>query len=797
MTDDPQNGDSIEQLNRRLDYFDELVHRQTARIYEIEKRLGISSPVARPVDQPVVETITAVVEPVKPVAGQEIPPVEVLSPRRSRRLRNVAAIDWESLIGGNWFNRIGILAIILATGLFLKYAIENEWVGPLGRVAIGMLLGTGLMIGGESMLRRGFRFFAHGLSGGGICILYLSVFAAYDRYRLIGQLVALAMMTLVTLVAVLFSARYNALAIAVLGLVGGFLTPILLSSGKDNQPALFGYMILLDLGVLAIAWFRHWRTLNYLAFAATLLLSFAWWEGWYDSNKLALTLILFTILFLIFAFAAILHHLVRREPSRELDLLLILLNGGIYFRAVYSLLGSNHHRWLGGYAVLMAIFYLGQGYVVQRRDGDDRYLKLILFGLAGVFLTLAIPIQFSLAWVTIGWVIEGLALTWIGLKTDRRLTRLAGIVLFVLAISHWWMLDLRHLSPEWPASFIPLFNRRGVPMFAIILSLLAAARLQFRPELPELSKVRSNERALWNGALILSASLLVIAWVTVDVWDWFRMLELGVFPPIGADSGLDPNTGLRVTPPQVRQIQSWKPFFFGGWWAFSGVGLLIAGLRRQAVVARLLGLLLLSFAGLDVMASASGYADDEWHSTLLNPTFGAFAVIAGCLALGYREYRQQESRIGQLERRIVVRLMLSFANIFMLTGLSFEVEGFFSRHPMSQNGVIRQLCQSMLFTAYGGTMIWAGIRRANRQLRILGLLTLGITTFKVFIFDLAALEQIYRVISFIVLGVILLVVSFLYQKRQKGQPAEQPAEQPPEQPPESPEVASGDSPGES
>ena len=792
MTDDPQNGDPIEQLNRRLDYFDELLHRQTARIYEIEKRLGISSPVARPVDEPVVKTIPALVEPVKTVAGQEIPPGEVLRPSRSRRLRNVAAIDWESLIGGNWFNRIGILAIILATGLFLKYAIENEWVGPLGRVAIGMLLGTGLLIGGESMLRRGFRFFAHGLSGGGICILYLSVFAAYDRYRLIGQLVALAMMTLVTLVAVLFSARYNALAIAVLGLVGGFLTPILLSSGKDNQPALFGYIILLDLGVLAIAWFRHWRTLNYLAFAATLLLSFAWWEGWYDSNKLGLTLILFTILFLIFAFAAILHHLVRREPSRELDLLLILLNGGIYFRAVYSLLGSNHHRWLGGYAVLMAIFYLGQGYLVQRRDGDDRYLKLIIFGLAGVFLTLAIPIQFSLAWVTTGWVIEGLALTWIGLKTDRRLTRLAGVVLFVLAISHWWMLDLRHLSPEWPASFIPLFNRRGVPMFAIILSLLAAARLQlrpeFRPELPEspaLSKVWSNERALWNGALILSASLLVIAWVTVDVWDWFRMLELGVIPPIGADSWLDPNTGLRVTPPQVRRIQSWKPFFFGGWWAFSGVGLLIAGLRRQAVVARLLGLLLLSIAGLDVMASASGYADDEWHSTLLNPTFGAFAVITCCLALGYREYRQQESRIGQLERQIMARLMLSFANIFLLTGLSFEVEGFFSRHPMSQNGVIRQLCQSMLFTAYGGTMIWAGIRRANRQLRILGLLTLGITTFKVFIFDLAALEQIYRVISFIVLGVILLVVSFLYQKRQKGQP------------PEPPEIASGDSPVES
>src|SRR5207237_10032411 len=125
-------------------------------------------------------------------------------------------------------------------GCFLKYAFENQWIGPRGRVIIGLGLGLAFLMLGERLRSRGYRHYSHGLSGGGISILYLSIFAAFAFYHLIEQLPAFLLMTLVTTTAVLLAARYDALPIAVLGLIGGFLTPIVLSTGVDNEAGLFG-----------------------------------------------------------------------------------------------------------------------------------------------------------------------------------------------------------------------------------------------------------------------------------------------------------------------------------------------------------------------------------------------------------------------------------------------------------------------------------------------------------------------------------------------------------------------------
>src|SRR5436190_2788698 len=190
--------------------------------------------------------------------------------------------DLEARIGGNWFNRIGVVAIFLGVTFFLKYAVDKEWIGPAGRVSIGVAVGLVFLILGER-LRKRYPSYAYGLTGGGVAVLYAAIwFASGKKYDLLSQPVAFVFMAVVTASASLLAARYNALPIAVLGLIGGFLTPILLSTGVDNEAVLFSYIAALDLGVLALAYTKQWRSLNYMAFISTVLMFAAWMVEWYS-----------------------------------------------------------------------------------------------------------------------------------------------------------------------------------------------------------------------------------------------------------------------------------------------------------------------------------------------------------------------------------------------------------------------------------------------------------------------------------------------------------------------------------
>ena len=737
MSEERENANDLRQLVERLDYLESQLHRQTGRIHELERRLGIWSPAVSP------PTVTAPAPTVADRSGKV--------PTRSIRLdlSSVRRVDWERLIGGNWFSRVGILAIILGVGFFLKYAFENQWLGPLGRVLLGAVTGCALLLAGDRIRRRGYRFYAHGLSGGGLCILYLSIYAACDRFHLIGEPVAMTLMALVTVLTVLLAARYDALAIAILGLVGGFLTPVLLAGEEDRQSALFAYLTLLDLGVLGVAWFKRWRILNYLAGAATFLLSLAWWLEWYQPGKLVPTLLHLTILFLIFAFTGVTHQVVRKEPAREPELALIIINAGLYFAALHAMLESDHRNWLSGGALLLAAFYCSQAYWIRRQGGNDRYLELALVGLAGVFLTMAVPLRFSLSAVTIGWAVEGLALIWLGLRSGRRSTRVGGGLVLALAVIHWIEVDLTALSPATGSHFLIMFNWRGVPIAVTMAALLLAAWLYRRMEFT----VSERERGTASGALALIAALLLVAWITLDQWDYFRLLE-------------DPYRGAEWNHREISRLQQQSQFFVGAWWAFSGLALVVAGIRRRAVAARLPGLLLLLLAGVLSVAAGVGHDDQSWQVTLLNLDFGLHVVLALALAGAYREYRRAGDGMQRHERSALMRLLLTGANLSLLGGLSLEIDSFLDRHPgLGEGGLVEQAGQSILCASYGAALIAFGAWRSNRQIRRLGLLTLALTIGKVFLFDLAALEQVYRIASFVALGVILLLVSWHYQRR--------------------------------
>lgn len=431
-------------------------------------------------------------------------------------------VDLENRIGGSWLNRIGIIAVTLGVGFFLKYAFESQWIGPFGRVAAGVLAGLAFLFAAERLRLRGYRSYAHGLAGGGILILYLSAYAAYAYYDLINHLAAFTLMAGVTALAVALAARFDALPIAALGLIGGFLTPLLLSTGVDQQAALFGYVALLDAGVLALAYVKGWRSLNYASFVATALLSAGWMATWYAPPKLFTTLFFLTLFFLIFALIPVLNNIAQRRRAEWLDISLIFGNAAFFYGACYLLLEQRFDAWRSLLALGLAGVFVALGELARRRTASDALLFFTFIGVAITFVTVAIPIQLKQQWVTMAWAAEGAVLTWIGFRAGERTARLWALPIFAVAILHWLGNDLPAADFQAGNSFLPLLNVRAASCAAIIIGLAYAGWLYHRGS----GRVAEREREVLRGVLWLTANLLTLVLLSLDAHDYFRRRNL-------------------------------------------------------------------------------------------------------------------------------------------------------------------------------------------------------------------------------------------------------------------------------
>src|SRR5437773_5643220 len=210
-------------------------------------------------------------------------------------------IDWEQFMGAKLFAWIGGLALFLGVAFFVKYSFEHNLISPELRVAIGFVVGTGLVIGGLLLRRKENAVTAQTLCATGILVLYAVTFACrgYYHFAFFGLIPTFLLMTLITAMAFLLAVRLNAMVVAVLGIAGGFLTPVLLSTGEDYPLGLFVYVALLDVGLLAVAQRQRWNTLAILGALGTALMQFAWIttffvpEKYFGGNKVLVVMAVF------------------------------------------------------------------------------------------------------------------------------------------------------------------------------------------------------------------------------------------------------------------------------------------------------------------------------------------------------------------------------------------------------------------------------------------------------------------------------------------------------------------------
>ncbi len=291
--------EDLREIRERMDAVSRALARLSGRVAELEARLGPPPPLPPWPQEPAApamqeEAAPAMQEPAPAAAAPPPPwpqaprrPVEAALREAGGGQRSVDMDSAEGWLGLTWLNRLGVVTLVLGVAFLFKYAVDNEWIGPGGRVALGLLAGLAAVVTGEVLSRKGQRIFAMGLTALGISLCYVAWYAAHGFYALLTAPAAFFAMAATTAGGAWLSLRYNAAAIALLALLGGFVTPLVLSTGRDAPWVLFPYLLLLTAGAVWAGRRRAWSAVEWLALLGGAFVFSLWFANHFDPAKRA------------------------------------------------------------------------------------------------------------------------------------------------------------------------------------------------------------------------------------------------------------------------------------------------------------------------------------------------------------------------------------------------------------------------------------------------------------------------------------------------------------------------------
>lgn len=420
----------------------------------------------------------------------------------------------ESYIGRWVLGIVGIVAVIFGASFLLKYAFDNNFIGPAGRVAIGIIGGLIFVALGE-FFRPRLAKYSYILSGGGLALFYLSIYGAFHFYGLIGQETAFGFMIIVTIFGVALSIRADAVELAGLATFGGFLTPFLLSTKVSNDMAFFSYLEILALGILAIAFFKKWHQLTLLGFIGVMINFVSWYGGYYDSSRLVTALFVLFMFYATFLLASFAGNVMSRRVSDPGDLFIFTINPAWFFGWCYFLLQreSDYERFLGFLAAGLGALYIFLAYFADVINKEDRRLPMFLGAIAVVFLTIAVPLELDQNAITIAWAVEAAVLFALGVSLANPGMRVFGLGVLLISLIRLSAFDSGSGDLT---NFIPFFNRRFFTYFMVIISSGAMAYFTVRDK----ERFSSFEKGVQFllGSLV---NLLVLIAITVEISAFF------------------------------------------------------------------------------------------------------------------------------------------------------------------------------------------------------------------------------------------------------------------------------------
>jgi uncharacterized membrane protein len=763
---------------------------------------------------------------------------------------------FEQALGLRWTVWVGGMILFAGAGLFVKYAFEQSWLGPMPRVLLSLATGLALALAGERFIRRDMRALGQGLVGVGLAILYAALYGAYGYYHIMPQGVTFALMILVTAGGMLLAARHHALAISFLATLGGFLTPLMLSRGNDARDSLFAYLLVLDIGVLGMAIFKRWRALDVLAFLGTSALFAAWYAAYGHAYQAVLgTVLWLSAFYLVFLLVPFVYHLRTATCITGERFFLAVSNAVGLFGWTYTLLRPHHPHTLGLITLGMGLTYLALGLLTRQRIPEDRKGVLGFASLFMAFVIMAVPIHLNLQAVTVAWSVQAPLLLYLAYKYDYLPVRLGSLIPLVMSVARLFLF-------HWPLhseSFTLCCNTGFGTGLMVVLAGFAYALIHRtqRPSSTSLDECIGSLTALVSG-------LLTLILCHVELWQWLTyrgypdmrlwtsaliwVLGAGAFAmaaqqlqstssflaglvPLGVAAlltlgaylqpllpprlflngrflaglsitgmlfalGLGSQVWVSIKLPQRKRMtdgflgigiaaaaallsaETWLwldacdrqelgrsllvVFTAGAAWAFHGVGARRASyeLRMATVFSMLLA----------VVPGIWGYAYRiETHSQMiLNLRFLAALLPVAIALVHVRTLQRQPEWLDPREKQLTPILYGGMAVfLFGLISLEtyFHVSSWMTDHERAR--WLAQMALSLVWGGYATALLALGFRIPQAKLRLAALSLFGVTAVKLVLIDMAQVQDIFRIVSFVGLGVLMIGASYLYHRAVK------------------------------
>ena len=356
--------------------------------------------------------IQPVIQPVNQPQQQPIKPKVVVQQEGWYEKFRKNNPDLEKFIGENILSKVAITILVIGIAFFVKFAIDKEWINEIARVGIGVLCGA-IVLGFAHRLHKQFKAFSSVLVAGGIAIFYFTIGIAFHQYHLFNQTTAFIIMLLITTFSVFISVVYNRVELAALSLIGGFAVPFMVSTGQGNYVVLFIYVLILDIGMLALAYLRKWNLINIMAYVFTVVLYLAWLETKaihlpYPPYKGAI--IFAAIFYVVFVLMNIINNIKEKQKFGAQELSILISNTFLFYGIGMQILSNYHPELKGLFSLLMALFNLVCAWLLYKKFKSDTKLVYLMIGLTLTFVTLIAPVQLKGNYITIFWALEAVLL---------------------------------------------------------------------------------------------------------------------------------------------------------------------------------------------------------------------------------------------------------------------------------------------------------------------------------------------------------------------------------------------------
>jgi Predicted membrane protein (DUF2339) len=684
--------------------------------------------------------------------------------------------DLEKFIGENLISKIGILILVLGISYFVKYAIDKDWINEPARVGIGILSGA-LVMGIAHKLRQKYAAFSSVFVAGAIAIFYFTIGIAFHEYHLFNQTVAFTIMVVITAFSCLVSLSYNRIELAVLSLIGGFAVPFMVSTGSGNYVVLFSYILILDIGILAMAYHKKWNLVNVLAFAFTVTLYGGWLEREFNEVKPHyLGGFWFGFAFyILFTLINIINNLRTQGQFTKTQLSIFITNTFLFYGAGMAILHSYHPELKGLFTASIAGLNLFYAWFLYKKFGLDKNAIYLLIGLTLTFVTLAIPVQFQGNYITLFWAGEAVLLMWLTQKSSIASYRFGSIIVHFLMCGSL-MMDWDKYYTNSTAIMNIAINPIFITGLVVIVSLFLVYFLLKKEEEPVtqmgiiFNPVGYRKFIFIVGIVI--AYVVGIAEVVYQAEDYIKESE------------------------SVASLPILYHLLFS-------VVLVYFLLKRKTTlsynIASIIAIInIFTFAFLFSKIPFSEHRAYIASGVAQRIAFYLHYVsLAITIYFMYILYKMYKEKIIDdfLEKKIFIWIFAFFmlfiaSSEVMLHGLFIgnspitvtEITNYNKNYQIDASnnewarGEIAGEKISLLRTTIWKTsfpVLWGifafiflifGIKKQNKTLRIIALSLLGLTIVKLFLFDISNVSETGKIIAFILLGILVLVISFVYQK---------------------------------